>query len=64
MKQTACEDCGKLFTKANMIQHKKLHADKPLSCALCNKAYTRRIDLSNHEKMHEEARPFKGIQIF
>ena len=62
MKQKPCKHCGKLFTKENLTQHMKLHSEKRLTCDVCERGYTRMIDLNNHKKTHGEARNFQGIQ--
>ena len=57
-----CPSCKKHLTRATILRdHQKSHdGDKPFSCSLCTRAFTRKHDKTMHERqVHERRKPYR-----
>lgn len=59
-KTEQCLFCGKLCRPQDIKRHVLAHTpEKPFSCTICNKGFTRKLQLTNHMMTHSGERPFR-----
>lgn len=55
-----CANCGKVFTKAYLKIHLRIHNnEKPYECLQCGMTFNQRGNLTLHERMHSQQRPYQ-----
>lgn len=59
-----CEDCGKIVTKGYLRIHRLMHTnggkkERPFACEMCDKRYSRKVDLNMHQRSHSNDKRYK-----